>query len=187
MRPVPPQPDEPDQVEIHDSRLLYGSWCVGTAGLAAALATVSGPGPLLAVVFGVHAVWALRRLFDGRPRIQITSEGIVDRNFWYSPGLIRWEEIIDVYSSRFGLIEVELKNEVAFWERLSPLRQIARYKLQLLGFGPALITPWGLDRSGPEVVDLLQEGLDSHVLRSARREGMVLDDGGHDGDRRGTA
>ncbi len=169
-RAAPPERDRPERVEIHDSRTFFVSWFVGMTTFAVALATVPGWGPLVAVVLGAHALWALRRLFDRRPRIQITSEGIVDRNFWYSPGLIRWEEIIDVYSKGLGLIEVELKDEIAFWDRLSPLRQIPRYKLQLLGFGPTLITPWGLELSGSEVLDMLQAGLDEHVLQSAQEE-----------------
>ena len=177
-RAVSPEPHQPEWVDIHDSRPFYASWFVGMTALAFAVGTVPGLGPLLAMVFGIHAVWALSRLFARRPRIQITSEGIVDRNFWYSPGLIRWEEIIDVYSRGLGFIEVELKDETAFWERLSPLRQIARYKFQLFGYGPALITPWGLERSGSEVVDMLQAGLDEHVLQTARVEGLPPSDGG---------
>jgi hypothetical protein len=112
-------------------------------------------------------------LFDQRPRIRITADGIVDENFWYSPGLIPWEEIVDVRATGLGLIEVDLSDASAFLERLSPMRQVARFKMQLLGFGPAVITPWGLDRSGREVVALLQDGLDEHVVLSARREGAA--------------
>lgn len=174
---MPPEPDTSEGIDIHDSRSLYVVFFVGMTSLAIASATFSGWPVFLAIPFGVYAVWALRRLFDRRPRIQITPEGIVDRNFWYSPGLIRWEEIIDVYSKGLGLIEVELKDEIVFWERLSPLRQMARYKRQLFGFGPALITSWGLERSGPEVVDMLQAGLDEHVLQSAQEERLLPADG----------
>lgn len=175
---MPSQPEAPDRVEIHDSRSFHVAWFVGMTTLAIASAMVPGPGVIMAVIFGAHALYALRRLFYRRPRIQITSEGIVDRNFWYSPGLIRWEEIIDVYSKGFGLIEVELKDEVAFWNRLSPLRQIPRFKLQIFGFGPALITSWGLEHSGSEVVEMLQAGMDEHALHAAREERLLPSDGG---------
>jgi len=175
---VSSEPHESDWIDIYDSRPFYALWFVVMAALAFAVGTMPGLGPLIAMVFGIHALWALRRLFFRRPRVRITAEGIVDRNFWYSPGLIRWEDIIDVYSTGLGLIEVELKDEMAFWERLSPLGQMARYKLQLLGYGPALITPWGLERSGSEVVDMLQAGLDEHVLQSAQVEGLPPSDGG---------
>jgi hypothetical protein len=47
---------------------------------------------------------------------------------------------------------------------------MARFKLRLFGFGPALITPWGMNRSTGEVVTMLQEGLDQYVLESARKQ-----------------
>lgn len=178
LRPVSADHQWDEQVEIRDSRLFYVSWSVATSALAVALVTVPGIGPFLTVLFGAHALWALRRLFDRRARIQITSEGIVDRNFWYSPGLIRWEEIIDIYSRGLGLIEVQLRDEISFWDRLSPLRQLARYKFQLFGYGPALITSWGLERSGSVVVDMLQAGLDEHVLQSAQEGQLLPSDGG---------
>lgn len=167
-------------VAIHDSKGFYACWCIGMAILAGASATLPGVGPYGLVVFGAHAVWALYRLMDRQARIRVTREGIVDENFWYSPGLIPWEEILDVRVTQLGLIEVDLRDESAFWARLSPLRQIARFKHQLFGFGPALITPWGLDGSTGEVVGLLQAGLDDHVLSTARRErrGLPANPGG---------
>ncbi len=80
---------------------------------ALAVLSATAWGPLGLIIFGAHAVWAFRRLLDPRPRIRLSSDGIVDKNFWYSPGLIPWEEILDVRSTRLGLIEVDLKDESA--------------------------------------------------------------------------
>lgn len=162
--------DEPGSLTIRDSRAFYAYWCIAMTLLAVATVTGFGWGPFGLVLFGGYALWALTRLLDRRPRIRVTPEGIIDDNFWYSPGLVRWADILDVRMTRLGLIEVDLRDENAFWERLSPLRRLARFKMQLYGFGPALITPWGLEGSGSEIVAHLQAGLDEHVLLAARSE-----------------
>ena len=83
-------------VEIYDSKVFYASWFAGMAFLAVASLALPGVGPVGLVVFGSHAVWADTRLESPRPRIRVTPEGLIDENFWYSPGLIRWGEILDV-------------------------------------------------------------------------------------------
>ncbi len=167
-------PDGVDAIAIYDSRLFFGLYSAGMTIAAIPCALLSGFGPVLAIILGTHALWALRRVIDRRPRLRISAEGIRDENFWYSPGMIRWDEILDVRRTRFGLIEVELRDEGAFWNRLSPLRQLPRVKLALFGFGPALITPWGLRGTTREVVGTLQQGLEQHLLDSVRREQAAL-------------
>jgi hypothetical protein len=115
----------------------------------------------------------------------VNAVGIRDENFWYSPGLIRWDEILDVRPTRFGLIEVELRDEGAFWGRLSPLSQLPRVKLTLLGFGPALITPWGLEGTRRGLVNLLKKELEQNLLESVRREQVAAPRGKDEEDYRG--
>ncbi|NNK63993.1 MAG: hypothetical protein HKO98_12405 [Gemmatimonadetes bacterium] len=170
-------PHGSDAIEFYDSRLFFASYSAGMTMVAIPCALVSGWGPILAIIFGGHALWSLRRLLDRRPRLEISAVGIRDENLWYSPGMIRWEEIRDIRRTRLGLIEVELRDEGAFLDRLSPLRQLPRVKLALFGFGPALITPWGLEGSTREVVGKLQEGLEQHLLESVRSEHAMLLEG----------
>jgi hypothetical protein len=163
-----PETTDPGEIEIYDSKAFYACWFVGTAFLAVASLALPGVGPVGLVVFGSHAVWAVTRLESPRPRIRVTPEGLIDENFWYSPGLIPWDEILDVRPTRWGLIEVDLRDEDAFWRRLPALSRLARSKMQLLGFGPAVITPWGLNRSRAEVVGLLASGLDEHLIAEVK-------------------
>ena len=161
-------------IEIHDSRLFLGLYSGGMTIAAIAGALLSGWGPVLPIIFGTHALWSLRRLFDRRPRLRVSAEGIRDENFWYSPGLIRWEEIRDVRRTRFGLIEIELRDEGAFLDRLSWLQQLPRLKFAMFGFGPALVTPWGFKGTTREVVTTLQQGLERYLLDSVRSEHSLL-------------
>jgi hypothetical protein len=165
--------DDPDTLEIYDSRPLFAAYFAGMAMAAVRCALLPGWGPILAIAFGSHALWSLRRLLHRRPRISVSEEGIRDEKFWYSPGLIPWDEVRDVRRTRFGLVELELRDEGAFWNRLSPLRQLPRVKTTLLGFGPALVTPWGLEGSTRRVVSVIQEGLERHLLESVRSEHVL--------------
>jgi len=150
-----------EPIEIRDSRPFYGFWCLLTGSLAGLTAFAWGWGPIGLLVFGLHSVWSFLRLFSRRARLCITEEGIVDANFWTSPGLIRWEEVLDVQPTRWGLIEVKLLDEQAFWSRQSFWAQLARAKLLLYGYQGTVIVPWGLAGSRRKLVQTLQDGLDA--------------------------
>lgn len=159
-----------EPIEFADSRTFYGSWCVLTGSLAA-LSTVSwGWGPFGLIAFGAHAGWALFRLLRRRTRLRVTEDGIVDENFWYSPGLIRWEEIVDVQPTRWGLIDVKLLDEEGFWDRQSALAQVVRMKYLFFGFGAAAIVPWGLTGSRRSIVRAIHERFDAAAIAAMRRE-----------------
>ena len=108
--------------------------------------------------------------------IRITAEGIVDENFWYSPGLVRWEQIVEIRSTALGFIEIDLEDDQAFWETLSPLKALARMKMQLLGYGPAFIVGWNLAGSIEDNLEAMRGGLDDFSLR-AIQEAIALDSG----------
>lgn len=149
------------EFEIRGSPVFFGLVCLVFGVLAVGLATMGQ------VVFSALAVlyagWAGMRLI--RPgKVSVTAAGIVDRTFWYSPGLIPWQEVTDVRAVRWGLIEIDLADEGAFLERLGPLAQMARFKQQLYGFGPALLVPWVLRGTRRSMVDRLQDGLDAFTL-----------------------
>lgn len=152
------------ECEIHGSRLFFGS--VGLLAAVAAIACASAGQVFFATIAAAYAGWSGFRLWIKPAWVRVTTEGIVDETFWYSPGLIRWSEIIDIRETRWGLIEIDLLDETAFWERLGPLRQLARIKYQLYGFGPASIVSWTLKGRRSDIVDRLQDGLDTFALTS---------------------
>ena len=158
-----------DPIEIRDSRPFW-AFCGALMGSLATLSAVAwGWGPFGLVVFGTHTVRTFARLLSRRTRLRITDEGIVDENFWYSPGLIKWDEILDVSAARWGAIEIDLLDANAFLARLSGLAQLYRVKLWLKGFGPAVIIPWGLEGSRRELIEILETGMDSYALSVVRR------------------
>ncbi len=173
-------------IEIGDSRVFYAI-CGGVAGPLAVLAAISlvwgpaGVADLVALgVFGTNAAWALHRLFRRKARLRITEEGIVDEQFWYSPGLIKWDEILDIRESRWGYIEIDLADRQAYFRRLSGLAQTVRAYMRLWGFGPAAISSWGLEASRGEIIEALETGMDSYAL-SMVRQADALEPGGASG------
>ncbi|MBT8487821.1 MAG: hypothetical protein KJO65_03230, partial [Gemmatimonadetes bacterium] len=109
-------------------------------------------------------------------RLCVTEAGIVDEMFWYSPGLIPWQDVTDVRPTRWGLVEIDLVDDDVFLQRLGPLSQMARFKQQLYGFGPALVVPWVLRGRRRTIVDRLQDGLDAYTriaLADARSFGAA--------------
>ena len=168
-----------DPVEIRDSRIFFASWGILTGSLAALSVVSWGLGPFGLVVFGTHAVWSLTRLLSRRVRVRITQEGVVDENYWLSPGLITWDEILDVRPTKWGLIEIDLADEDAFLERRSTLAQLAIFKQQLYGLGPAVIVPWSLRGTRRELLDALETAMDTFAL-SKVRNGEALGPGVED-------
>lgn len=151
--------------EIRDSRAFHAIVCFVFATVAALFAGAGWPlGAMLAMP---PAGWAAYRMVAGSVRLRISEDGVEDRSFWYSAGFIPWSEILEVRSGPWGAVEIELRDEAAFWERLGPLRQLPRVKLRLFyGLGPAAIVPWGLAGSRSGIVEAMQEALDTHALRS---------------------
>ena len=151
--------------EFRDSRAFLA--VVGVAYGAVAAGFAAAGWPVLACAAMVGVGWAGYRMVSTQVRLRISEEGIEDRSYWYTGGLIAWDEILDVRAGPWGSIEIDLRDEAAHWQRLSPLRQIQRAKLQMFyRLGPAAIIPWGLEGSRPEVLEALQEGLDTVELES---------------------
>jgi len=166
----PPRVDAPE-IEFRDSRLFWGTITSVAGGLLGVSITSWVWGPALLPVFGSYAVWALYRLLTRRARLTITAEGIVDRTFWFSPGLIPWSEVIDVRPAGIGMIDIDLKDEQVFMDRLSLLSSLARWKFPLLRLGPAAVNPWVLEASQGRIVEALQNGLDEYVLQATHKSG----------------
>jgi hypothetical protein len=153
--------------EVRNSRVFYGVLLILFGVLTALSAAQWGWGWLGAIIFGGYGLWSLARLLDERPRVFLTEEGVVDQAYLHSPGLIRWSEILTLAPGGWGTITIELRDETTYWERLSPYGKFVAGKLQLFGYGPAVIQSWGLAASRSDLLDALEDGLDEYVLRSA--------------------
>ncbi|MCG6989136.1 MAG: hypothetical protein LJF06_13285 [Gemmatimonadetes bacterium] len=167
--PEPPPAFEP--VEYRDSLPVYLVWLVAMVVLtvcAVAFWPTWGPTPLL--VFGSAAVAAALRVLRRRVRLRITEEGIIDRTGWYSPGLIPWEDVVDVRPGPWGYVQLDLTEASSFWERQTPLRQLHMMSAQLWGLSPATISSLGLAASRRTILRAMEVGMDRHALASLRRE-----------------
>lgn len=91
------------ECEIHGSGLFFGS--VGLLAAVAAIACASVGQVFFATIAAGYAGWSGFRLWIRPARVRVTTEGIVDEMFWYSPGLIRWSEIIDVRETRWPRVD----------------------------------------------------------------------------------
>jgi hypothetical protein len=124
----------------------------------------------MALLLGSYSAWSFLRVVSWRVRVRVTEDGIVDETFgWYSPGLIRWEGIRDVRAGRWGGIEIELKDQKAFFYRLSPPAVLARALSMLFGLGPAVINPLYFKGSRRELLESLEAALDSYTLDTIRQ------------------
>jgi hypothetical protein len=154
--------------EFRDSRAFFAAYGFVAASVAIGFAS-AGWALAAALAVGVTG-WAGYRMVATPVRVRVSESGVEDHSFWYSPGLIRWSEIVEVREGPWGAIEVDLRDEASFWEKLGPLKAIPRVKMQLFyRLGPAAIIPWSLAGSRAEVVGALQDGLDTHTLRSLTR------------------
>lgn len=152
----------------YDSVVVFGGYAAGTALLTVGFMAVPGLA-LVAVVTGMKMVWATLRLLWRRPRLRVTSEGVVDENFWYSSGLLPWSIIRDIRPTKWGLIQIELLDEDAHYELLHPLKRLALLKMRILGLPLGLLMPWGLRGSRGEIVSQLKDGLNRWVVEEAAR------------------
>ncbi len=165
---VPSDSPATGPIEIRDSRTFW-ALCSALMGSLTALSAASGGGGWVGLwLFGTRTIYTFVRLLGRRIRLRITEEGIVDQNFWYSPGLITWSEMLDVRATRWRTIEIDLVDEEAFLARLSVLARLYRIKLQLRGLGPTLIVPWGLECTRRELIEMLETGMDSYALSAVR-------------------
>ena len=164
----------PPLFEARDSRAFWLVMVLTFTVLAVVSSAVWGWGAAGIGFFGLQGVWSLLRVLDRRPRLIVTEEGVIDRTYLLlSPGLIPWSEIARFEPSRLGMIRVELRDEGAFWARLSPLQKFAAGKLHLYGLGPAAIQSWVLDSSQSDFLDELDFAADA-LAASARIEALPL-------------
>lgn len=171
---MPDSSKSPDGVvEYYDSRPIYLTWfnvCL-LACVVLVLASLNGGGPfgmIGALPFGLSALYSFPRLVSRRVRLAISEEGILEQNFWYSPGFLPWDQVLAVRRRMWGLIEVEIRDPDSLLGKQPLLRKLGMRWLRLRGYGLVVITPWGLEGEGSEIVGTLQDGLEEFNLAAVR-------------------
>jgi len=157
--------------EFRDSRLFFGTLAV----LHLALAVLLGE-PVVALFLCAFAVKPALNAARPRTRVRVTEKGIELRYFVRSPGLIRWDEVLDIREGRWGVTELELRDENAFRERLSRIdRMIAATNRLIYGFGPTAVSSMLLKGSKREIRESLETALDSYTLAAFRNDAVLAE------------
>ena len=157
--------------EFRDSRLFFGTFALIHVALAAFLSE-----PVTALILCAVAVKLALYAARPRTRVRVTEAGIELGYFLRSPGLIRWDDVLDIREGRWGVIELELKDENAFRERLSGIdRMIVAVNRLIYGFGPTAVSSMLLKASKREIRESLETALDSYTLAAFRDDAFLAD------------
>lgn len=65
------------------------------------------------IFFGFCGFYYMMKLFDKKPGLVIYDEGIIDNSSAISPGLIKWQDIIDIFITEINnqkFLTFEIKN-----------------------------------------------------------------------------
>lgn len=121
--------------------LETGNWAIGWASI---------------LFFGACSAVGVWQLFDTRPRLQITDEGILDRTL--GVGLIPWVDITGAYVqaiNRQYFICLHLRDEQAYLSRLSPLKRKLAGANTALGFTPLSVNLSGVNVSPEQLLEYI--------------------------------
>ncbi|MBT8397721.1 MAG: hypothetical protein HKO65_05830 [Gemmatimonadetes bacterium] len=163
-------------VEFYDAPHFWWGWFLMSVLGIVAFQLSGALGMMGLIVFAPHAVYSLQRLIRRKVRIRISPKGILEKNFWYSPGFIPWDQVLGVRKSRFGMIEIEVKNPQALLEKQTPLAELVMRRNRFRGMGLVAVLPWGLEATRTELIDAFEHGLGQYALQEVRR-GKALDQG----------
>ncbi|HTR29893.1 MAG TPA: STM3941 family protein [Puia sp.] len=99
---------------------------------------ISVPGYLSVVVFGFFGITILRKIFDKRPGLTISKEGITDNSGGVSAGFIPWSDITAIREEAVGnqrFLNVVVKNPQDYIDRQRSWlkRKIVRKNLEIFG------------------------------------------------------
>ena len=112
--------------------------------------------------FGIYLVYAVSALFWNSPGLIIDSEGIYDNTSIAGAGMVRWEDIKEIYFQRFkrgqGLVYVVTRDGNAILSRQKLFKRVL-LKLQVGSVrGDTIIIDCGLlDTSLEEVVQQIRK------------------------------
>ncbi len=121
---------------------------------------LSGEPPLIAwsciLFFGLGIPIFGRELFDRRPRIILSHEGIFDRTL--GVGVIRWEDVEGAFSQSINgsdFICLHLRNPERYVGKLSPAKQKLAAANASMGFTPLSLNLSGVQANTHQVLELI--------------------------------
>lgn len=117
--------------------------------------------PLIVIlVSAATSLHFLARALDGRDRLTVTEEGILDRTSIVGGDLfVRWDEVTDVRASRSRWVELQVSDLDAVAERADWRRRWAIRAARLIGKKTITIMPVLLGLNGIELGRRLDDGL----------------------------
>jgi len=171
---MPDAPDESTPLEFTDaptyhrlSGLLLGGVSFVIANLS--LAAGSWIAGTLAVLFGVQSALYLRLALWPEVRASVTEQGIVLGNRSGSPAVIDWSEVLDVTRSRFGRIEIRVRDEVDVWRRMPWWPRWRREHFSVRP-GPVVLEGWRLSPDTESLLRALEDGMDRYAIRAIKAQ-----------------
>jgi hypothetical protein len=119
---------------------------------------IHGVGVMSVITFGFFMFGYARKLFDSKPGLEITKDGLYDNSTGISVGLISWNDItsfkiVKVKSQRF--LAVMVSNPEKYISRGSSLTRFFR-RMNLTMYGsPTIVTSSTLNMNFDELVSIL--------------------------------
>lgn len=175
--PNPPSADAPDSASPHeftDSPTYHGGVGLVCGLISFALGTIStaaGTWPVatLAALFGVQSLVYLRYALFPELRVRLTEQGIVLGAHSGLPVSIEWSEVLDVNRSRFGRVEIRVRDEADVWRRMP---RWSRWRREHFGFrpGPITLRAWQLSPDTESIFRALEDGMDEYALRAMKAQ-----------------
>jgi hypothetical protein len=99
----------------------------------------------------------------------LTEQGIELGARAASPVVIAWSEVLDVSRSRFGQIDIRLREDADVWQRMS---RWIRWRRKHLSFreSPYTLQGWALTPDTESIFRALEEGMDQYALRTMKAD-----------------
>jgi hypothetical protein len=124
------------------------------------------------IFFSITAVYAIIKLFDRKPGLIITKEGIIDNSSAVAAGLVRWDNVKDIkYTNIMGtrIIALPLHNPELVLTRQKGIKKFLM-KLNKDGFdSPVQISSNTLRCNFDELYDIIEKQLIAHKSGSQEK------------------
>ncbi|WP_448634608.1 STM3941 family protein [Pedobacter panaciterrae] len=133
-------------------------------------------GPLAIIFFGTAAYFLCKKLFDRRPGLIISDEGIFDNSGAFSIGLILWTDVLRIKEVSVGkqtFINVVVKDPLAYVARQKEPIQRRLMKMSYDMYGsPIGITSNGLQCRRKDLLELLK----ADFRKWKRKQNQIVND-----------